>query len=262
MSPVHPLGAITTAIRQRATLGDTAHRPWALPETSWFMGQSWIDLLFAHWAVDRAALERLVPPQLRPLDSHDGKTWLGVTPFRVEGLRMHHTPPPPNLSRFLEVNVRTYVTVDGKPGIYFLSLDASSRAAVAAARRTYRLPYFHARMNRSRDAGGIRFASQRASRDGPDARLACRYGPDGRVAPPRPGTLEHFLTERYCLYTLDDAGAIQRADIHHPPWPLQPARADFNVNTMTAPYGIELSGDPLLHFSGRQDVVLWTISRG
>ncbi len=259
MSPLHPLAAVTTALRQRATLSETAHRPWPLPSSSWFMGQSWIDLLFAHWAVDAARLERVVPPQL-PLDRFDGQVWLGVTPFKVEGVRLRNTPPAPVVSRFEEINVRTYVTVDGKPGIYFLSLDAASRAAVASARRTYRLPYFRAAMQMERDARGVRFRSRRVSADGHEAGIVCRYRPAGEVFQAQPGTLEHFLTERYCLYTLDESGSIQRADIHHPPWPLQEAGAELEANAMASPFGVELDGAPLAHFAARQDVVLWSIA--
>jgi uncharacterized protein YqjF (DUF2071 family) len=226
------------------------------------MGQSWIDLLFAHWAVDADALERVVPPQLRPVDRYDGRTWVGVTPFRVAGVRLRRTLPPPVISRFPELNVRTYVTVDGKPGIYFLSLDAGSRAAAAAARRSYRLPYFHARMTISREPGGIRFRSRRVSSDGPEAGVDCRYRPAGEPFNAAPGSLEHFLTERYCLYTLDDAGTIQRGDIHHPPWPLQVATGEFETNSMGTPFGLELDAEPLLHFARRQDVVLWALRRG
>ncbi|HEX2129175.1 MAG TPA: DUF2071 domain-containing protein [Solirubrobacterales bacterium] len=254
-----PLDAIATAIRQRGVLAETEHRPWPLPERPWFMGQSWRDLLFAHWRVDADALRRVVPPQLE-LHLYDGAAWLGVTPFKVEGLRLRNTPPPPVLSRFLEVNVRTYVEVDGKPGIYFLSLDTESRSAVAAARRGYRLPYFHARQSRERIGEGFAFHSERVSADGPPAAMACEYTPARARLPVKPGSLERWLSERYCLYTLAEGGTVQRADIHHPPWPLQPAEGSFTRNTMAHPYGIELEGEPLLHYSAIQDVVLWTIA--
>ena len=222
------------------------------------MGQSWLHLLFAHWTVDAEALARVVPPEL-PLDLHDGRAWIGVTPFRVEGLRLRHTVPAPLASRFPEVNVRTYVTLGGKPGIYFLSLDAASRLAVGAARRSYRLPYFHSRISIGSSGDGIGFRSERISGDGPPAGLDCRYRPVGERFQALPSTLEYFLTERYCLYTLDAERRVQRADIHHPPWPLQPAAAEFDANTMAAPFGVELGGDPVLHYAARQDVLLWAI---
>ena len=255
---MRPLAAVERARRQRGVLSEVAHRPWPLPSRPWLMGQSWRGLAFAHWNVDPAALERVVPPQI-PLDLRDGRAWIGITPFRVEGLRLRNTLPPPVVSRFEEANVRTYVNVDGKPGIYFLSLDAASRAAVAAARRSYRLPYFHSRMRMDEDASRVRFEAKRISPDGPPARLRIGYEPAGEQFAARPGTLEHWLTERYCLYTLAEDGTVQRGEIHHPPWPLQPARATIFENTMTEGVGIELEGVPVLHFSALQDVVLWAI---
>lgn len=221
------------------------------------MGQTWEDLLFAHWPVAARALRHVVPDQL-PLDEFAGTAWIGITPFIVRALRPRLLPPPVVGSRFPELNVRTYVTVDGKPGIWFLSLDAASPVAVAAARRAYRLPYFRARMVAARRQGLIAYSSERASADGPPARLEAEYAPAGDVFTARPGDLEHFLTERYCLYTLDAARRIHRTDIHHPPWPLQPAEGAFPVNTMTAPLGISLPDQPpLAHFARRQDVVVW-----
>jgi uncharacterized protein len=222
------------------------------------MGQTWRHLLFAHWRVDPDELRAVVPPEL-PIDVRDGAAWVGVTPFLVEGFHLHGLPPPPLLGTFREVNVRTYVTVGGKPGIYFLSLDASSRLAAFAARRTYRLPYFHTQMSLEPDGEGFRALSRRTSRDGPRAELDCAYEATGARLPEEPDSLERWLTERYCLYTLDGERVLQRGEILHGPWPLQPAAAEIASNTMAAGFGLSLEGDPLLHYSERQDVVLWTI---
>jgi len=256
-SAVTRIAPTSDAAAQSATLADRDHRPWPLPDRPWLQGQTWLDLLFAHWSLPVEALRPAVPETL-PLDTFDGRAWLGITPFEVSGLRPRGVPPLPALSRFAETNVRTYVTIDGRPGIYFLSLDAASALAVLGARRAYRLPYFRASMAIERDAGGeIRYRTDRAS----DRATALRasYAPSGPVFQAAPGTIEYFLTERYCLYTLDERHRVLRADIHHPPWPLQLARAHVAHNTMTAPYGIELSPQPeLLHFSARQDVVIWS----
>ncbi|HZA58084.1 MAG TPA: DUF2071 domain-containing protein [Solirubrobacterales bacterium] len=250
---------VSGAFPQSSVLAESGHRPWQLPRREWFMGQTWSTLLFAHWPVPRESLEPVVPPQL-PIDSFDGQAWVGVTPFEVSGLRLRGTAPVPRLSHFPELNVRTYVTVKGKPGIYFLSLDAARRAAVLAARRIYRLPYFHARMARIALRGGIEFSSERRSSDGPPAAFAARYAPAGEVSQVMLGSLEYFLTERYCLYTLDEGQRVLRADIHHPPWPLQRAEAEIEMNTMAVPFGIHLEGAPLLHYSKRQDVVIWPLA--
>jgi uncharacterized protein YqjF (DUF2071 family) len=224
------------------------------------MGQSWLDLLFAHWRVDPAQLAKVVPPQL-PLDIVDGSAWIGVTPFEVRALRLRLTPPAPFVSAFPELNVRTYVTVGGKPGIYFLSLDAGSALAVASARRAYRLPYYSARMRIERTSEGLRYQSVRKTTSGRPAALTCRYSPIGPAFQADAGSIEAALTERYCAYTLDDEGAVQRIQIHHRPWKLRRARAEFELNTMGVPLGIEPAGEPVLHLSARQDVVIWPLER-
>jgi uncharacterized protein YqjF (DUF2071 family) len=224
------------------------------------MGQSWLDLLFAHWALAPSALEARVPAPVE-LDTFEERAWIGITPFVVSGLRLAPTPPVPYLSKFPEINVRTYVTLDGKPGIYFFSLDAASRFAVSTARRLYRLPYFLADMSADRSDGRVEYRSKRLDEHGHATRFEGRYRPIGPPAAATPGSLEYFLTERYCLYTLGEGGEPLRAEIHHPPWPLQPAEAEIAVNTM-APPGIELPEEPpLLHFAARQDVLLWRTRR-
>jgi uncharacterized protein YqjF (DUF2071 family) len=249
---------LATPARQHSTLAETEHRPWPLPEGEpWVMAQTWDDLLFAHWAVPVEAIRRHVPEPL-PVDTLDGAAWIGITPFRVTGLRLRALPPTPVLSSFLELNARTYVTLDGKPGIWFFSLDASSRLAVEGARRWYRLPYFHARMAAERSDGSIRYASDRVSAGERPASFRASYSPLGETFTAAPGSLEHFLTERYCLYTVD-RGRTLRADIHHPPWPLQRAEASIGTNTM-APPGIPTDGEPVLHFAARQDVLIWRLA--
>jgi len=253
---LEPLRGLPMARAQSRTLEATRHRPWPLPEMPWVMGQTWEDLLFAHWPVDAGSLRRIVPAQLE-LDEFCGSAWVSVTPFVVRALRARWLPPLPLGSRFPELNVRTYVTVESKPGIWFLSLDAASRVAVIAARRAYRLPYFHARMAKQRRGPGVTYRSERASDARAAARLNVDYAPTGDVFVAKPGSLEHFLAERYCLYALHGGEHVHRTEIHHPPWPLQPACARFAANTMTAPLGIELDGRPTLHFARRQDVLVW-----
>ena len=229
-----------------------------MPDRPWLQGQTWRDLLFAHWPVPVHVLRRVVPPALA-IDTWEGEAWIAVAPFEVTGLRLRGTLPAPVLSRFAETNVRTYTTVDGRPGVYFLSLDAASAVAVMAARASYRLPYFRARMAIERSGEEIGYRSLRA---GARASLRARYRPTGPVFQVRSGTLEHFLIERYCLYTVDD-GRVRRADIHHPPWDLQSAQAQFDENTMTVAAGVPLPArEPLLHYAKRQDVVVWSPTPG
>ena len=243
---------LAAPVRQSSVLEETAHRAWPLPDDSWVMAQTWDDLLFAHWPVEPAGLRGRVPAGLQ-LEEHGGSAWLGITPFEITGLRVRGTFPLPRVSRFPELNVRTYVTHEDRPGIWFFSLDTPSRFAVEAARRLYRLPYFQAGMTFERRAGGVAIESVR---DEAKAFIAS-YRPTGRPEVAGRGSLEHFLTERYCLYA-EHGGRLHRAEIHHRPWPLQSAEATIDLNSMP-PDGMALEGDPLLHFSKRQDVVIWPL---
>ncbi len=239
-------------VRQASTLEEKEHRPWPVPDRSWVMGQTWDDLLFVHYRVSAEKLRGLVPEGLE-LQEHSGSAWLGVTPFVITGLRARGLLPLPFTSSFRELNVRTYVTRDGKPGIWFFSLDASSQLAVEAARRLYRLPYFRADISIRRRGDELLYD---CSRDDGKA-FSAAYRPTGDVFNAEDGSLQHFLTERYCLYAEHD-GQLYRADIHHRPWPLQEAEARIDLNTMP-PLKVP-EDDPLLHFSARQDVVIWPLA--
>jgi uncharacterized protein YqjF (DUF2071 family) len=219
------------------------------------LAQSWHGLLFAHWPVPAGRLRAVVPAPL-PLDTYEGQAWIGVVPFCLRDLRLRGLPPLPGLAAFPEINVRTYVTLGGKPGVYYFSLDAGNPLAVAAARRL-RLRYFYARMRVRRRGDLVDYASRRVSWRARPAEFRARYRPVGDVAPAAPGTLAWWLTERYCLYTVH-RGRVQRLEIHHPPWPLQAAAAELAVNTMTGPAGIALpAAPPLVHYAHRQDTVAW-----
>lgn len=236
------------------------HRPWPLPSLPWVMFQSWRDLLFAHWPIPADSLRPLVPPPL-VLEEYDGSAWLGLTPFRIADLHARGIPPIPGLAAFPEMNLRTYVRHDDRPGIFFLSLDADHRLAVLAARATYRLPYRKATMRVERQGEDVVYDSRRED-DPVPADFSARYRPAGDVFTALPGTLEYFLVERYALYTVPREGSVLRADIHHPPWPLQPAEAEIRTNTVPSAHGIALPDrPPLLHFSARQDTLIWLPER-
>ncbi|HXN25119.1 MAG TPA: DUF2071 domain-containing protein [Candidatus Dormibacteraeota bacterium] len=233
------------------------HRPWPLPRRPWIMAQVWHDLLFAHWPLGPEILRPLVPPGLA-LDTWNGQAWLAVVPFRMTGVRLRATPAIPWFSAFPELNVRTYVTHGGKPGVWFFSLDATNSGAVAGARLWFHLPYFRAEMGLVQEEGWIFYHSRRTHRGCPGAELQARYRPTGPAYTAEAGTLDHWLTERYCLYSADCWQRIYRAGIHHWPWPLQPAEAEFAMHTMTAPLGFALPQSPsLLHFARVQDVRVW-----
>lgn len=231
----------------------TDHRPWPPPERPWTWRQSWLDLLFLHWPVPAEALRPLVPEALR-IQEFDSTSWIGVVPFRMAGVMRRYLPDLPWVSAFPELNVRLYVEAEGKAGVFFLSLDATNPLAVWAARRFFHLPYYRADISLVPDGEWIRYDSSR--RDG-EARFRGRYRPTGPIYEADPGALDHWLTERYCLYALDPRGRLLRNEVHHGPWPLQPAEAEIETNTKAAAFGIELSGAPLCHFARRIDVVVW-----
>ena len=232
------------------------------------MAQSWSDLLFAHWPVDPAEVAAKLPAGLEP-DLFDGRAWLGVVPFRMSGVRWRGMPAVPGLSAFPELNLRTYVTRGGRPGVYFFSLDAHHAVAGAIARRFFHLPYFRARMAMARGPldvrngsgdGWISYQSERIHAGAPSARVHLRYRPaPGAVAvEAAPGSLDRFLTARYRLFTADRRGQILAGEINHGPWPLSPAEAEIDADDLFRAAGFEPpSGPPRLAFSTRVDVRLW-----
>jgi uncharacterized protein len=248
------VSVLDAATRQARSLEHTEHRPWPIAPRGWTMGQTWEDLLFAHWRVPADELRHYVPEQLE-IEEHDGSAWLGVVPFRLTNLRARGLLPLPRISSFLELNVRTCVRgADGKPGVWFISLDAASRLAVEAARRAYKLPYFHARMSATSDGGWIAYECARIAE--PGRVFSGRYRAAGAASSAKPGSLESFLIERYCLYSTDGRDRLYRAEIHHPLWPLQPAEAEIELASISP---IPLEGAPVCHFSRCQDVLVWPL---
>jgi len=232
------------------------HRPYSYPTSPWVMTQTWDDLLFAHWSFEPETIRRLIPAQME-LDTFDGAAYVGVVPFKMRKVRPRLTPNVPGFSDFLELNVRTYVVVDGIPGVYFFSLDASNLWAVEGARLLFHLPYYYAQMKVNEKEGWFHYVSERVDLRGLAAGLNIRYAPKGDVFKAQPKTLEHFLTERYCLYTISGDNTLLKAQIHHVPWPLREAQADFVSNTMLEPIGLKAEGDPLLYFSKSLLTVEW-----
>lgn len=219
------------------------------------MLQRWHDLLFAHWPLPSGQVRPLVPAQLE-LDLYQDKAYVAVAPFHMSGIRSRWLPPLPGLSRFPELNVRTYVTCGGIPGVYFFSLDAASLPAVWGARIGYALPYFHAEMSVKSVGEKFEYSSRRLQPPCP-AEFRGRYWPVSEPRRREKNSLECFLTERYCLYAVR-ANKVYRGHIHHLPWPLQDAEAEIETNTMAKAAGIDLpNSKPLLHFSRFLEVLIW-----
>jgi uncharacterized protein YqjF (DUF2071 family) len=223
------------------------------------MAQRWHDLLFAHWPIDPERLRPMIPAGLT-LDCHDDTAWVTITPFRLEGLRLRGLPPLPWISTFTELNFRTYVTRNRKAGVFFFSLDAARTAAVVGARAAFHLPYFLAAMRmRTAQDGAIDYRSRRTRSERP-AEFQALYRPVPQMSPlpAKPGTIDHWLAERYCLYVADRAGWLYRTEIHHAPWRLQPVDVKILWNTVSTAAGIALPPEPALTaYARRLDVLVW-----
>jgi uncharacterized protein len=220
-------------------------RPPGLP----IMYQTWGELLFMHWPVPPRSLRPLIPEPLG-VDTHDGAAWIGLTPFTMWGVRPVFAPAIPLLSRSHELNVRTHVHLDGVPGVWFFSLDANNPLAVLGARLAFHLPYFGASMGLERHDRVIRFTSRRIDRRDPPANFEAAWRVGEELGEARPGSLDFFLLERYCLYSAHK-GRLYRARIFHRPWTLHSASLLSCRSTMLESQGLPApGGEPLLHQQG------------
>jgi len=217
--------------------------------------QSWRQLLFMHWPVELQALRDAVPRSFE-LDLHEGVGYVGVVPFAMQGVRPRFVPQAAALD-FLETNVRTYVLRDGEPGVYFFSLEAASRLAVGAARAAFALPYHHATMTLEERASGWHYTTRR-SRGG--VSHAVSYRVHGSMAASLPGTLQHFLLERYLLFT-ERRGTPLRGQVHHTPYPVQHAEVVEVHDELVAAAGLPaVLGLPShVHYSAGVDVEVFAL---
>ncbi len=251
-----------------SVLGETGHRPFPMPERPWTMTQRWNDLLFAHWPIAADAIRALIPAGLE-VDTFDGCAWAGVVPFWMDRIRARlpgsQDQSVPFSRNFLELNLRTYVRSKrtGRPGVFFFALEAASPLAVAGARMLFHLPYFLANMSRTTASDGtVRYKSRRLLTSATVGFQAAYRGlgrpPDAR--PSQPGSIEHFLTERYCLFTTH-RDKLLVGNVHHRPWPLEPAEADIRNNDLPPAHGLTLPNrPPVLHFSKSLDVYIWSLT--
>lgn len=219
------------------------------------LSMCWEKLLFLHWPLPPAALAPLLPPGVT-LETFRGAAWLGIVPFVMRDVHPRFLPSLPGISRFPELNVRTYVTVNGVPGVWFFSLEAASPIAVRFARAGFHLPYFDARMRAHVNRGEVRFQSRRTHHRAAPASFSARYRPvPGLLC--ADAELTHFLTARYCLYSADKKGRLYRANIFHAPWRLEGADVELlgSPGAMTYQLGLNLPAlPPLVHYAERTDV--------
>ena len=230
------------------------------------MRQSWRELLFLHWPISPDALRPLIPPQLE-IDLFEGTAYVGLVPFTMTGVRPVGVPPVWGLSSFHETNVRTYVHLNGRdPGVWFFSLDAANPLAVTLARTFFHLPYYHARMYLEREPAGqsddprpILYAGVRRRPDPRPASYLIRATPTGPAHPAQPGTLEHFLVERYLLYAVAQERLYQ-GQVYHRPYPLQSAAIETVDESLVAAAGLSRPDAlPLAHFASGVDVRVYAL---
>lgn len=226
-----------------------------MPHTPWLWQQVWHDLAFLHWPVPASRIAPLIPRGLT-IDEFDGRAWIALAPFWMSGVTMRGVPPLPAFSSFPELNVRTYVRHADRPGVWFFSLDAASRLTVFGGRLLFSLPYVYARMGVERRDERIHYFSRRPTGE----QFVGSYRPTDAVHRSQPGTLEHFLTERYRLYAAKRE-KVHFADIHHLPWPLQRAETRIERNDMFAANRLSADGDPIVHYAARLDVVIWPLEQ-
>ncbi|GMA62492.1 YqjF family protein [Alicyclobacillus fastidiosus] len=219
------------------------HRQYPIPNGPWVMHQTWERVLFAHWPVAAPLLASKLPPAVA-LDTFDGHAWLSLVLLLVSDLHPRYMPPIPGASAFAQANVRTYVSKDGRPGVWFFRLDANSPLAVALARRFFHLPYYRATIKTEQRDDATHFSLSRGRLKHPVQTLTCDYRPASPVFEATRGSLESWLTDRYCLYT-SYAGRLYRSDIHHTPWELQKAKAHWTHNTLFPDCGAFAATPPL-----------------
>jgi uncharacterized protein len=227
------------------------HRSWKTPDTSWLFYQEWHDAVFLHWKVDIAELGKFVPDEL-PLDLLNGEAWVSVIPFRIKGIRPKYLPSFPPVSDFDEINIRTYVKYNNKPGIYFLQLDASKWLSEFFAKVFSELPYRHASISsgdnwyrslheESGDMLDVKFTVLGYKRDVSDD--------------------DRWLTERYVFFQESKEGYISELEVHHLQWPLGEVRLNECVVKYDR-FGSLIKGQPdLIHFSPGVQVLTWGKNR-
>ena len=227
--PVLPAMAQRQAMRER-------------PSTPIVGRQRWSGLLFLHWKVEASAVQATLPPGLF-VDTFEGAAYLGIVPFFMERVRPAWLPPLPWVSWFLELNVRTYVhDREGRPGVWFYSLDCNQPLAVAIARRFFHLPYFHAKMRATRRDGAVEYHSQRR---GTPTLSSYAWQPDDDTREAAPGSLEFFLVERYVLFSTDRSGALHSGWVHHQSYRISHAVVpEFSVEPARQA-GFDLAGPPI-----------------
>lgn len=229
------------------------------------MRSAWHHLLFLHWEVEPEILQKKLPPGLQ-LDTYQNRAFIGLVPFTMTRVRPHglpHLPPLRNWHEdFHEINVRTYVRHEKYgPGVWFFSLDAASAPAVVVARNWFKLPYFYALMSLQRNRNRIFYASQRRWPQPLPATCQIEYEIEGEATPAIPQTIEHFLVERYLLYSFA-RGQLFVGRVRHKPYQIQSARVLYCHENLLEAAGIARPHiAPLAHYAKNVSVDIFQLRR-
>ncbi|MFC4619557.1 YqjF family protein [Camelliibacillus cellulosilyticus] len=242
-------------------LDETEHRPFPLPSKRYIMRQTWRNLLFLHWPIPFEKLRPHIPSSLQ-IDTFNGTAWIGIILFVLEGIYPRGISFISLTPKFPEINVRTYVKRDGKPGIYFMSIDVENWASLKIAKRWYRLPYHSAQISFRKEGRIFHCHSIRKGIGNNSISFEGKYAPVSEVYLSKKGTLDHWLTERYCLFSSKNKVGIYCGEIHHQPWPLQKAEIEVVKNTLFTPFHFDLSEvRPIAYFSTGVDSLMWNIRK-
>lgn len=230
----------------------------SLAAKTWIMKQTWKHVLFLHWPLHAESLRPFIPKELE-IDTYDGQAWLGMIVFEMGGIyprglsRLPLTPP------FSEINVRTYVTYKGEPGIYFLSIDVNNWASLNIAKRWYHLPYRPSEVSIQKEGASLHFEGIRKKEP---LYVKGSYTPLKESFFSRAGRLDYWFTERYRLYSSDSFSNLYTASIDHPPWALQNTEVTIDKNTLFSPFGFHLGADaPIAHYSYGVQTNFWNIKK-
>lgn len=225
----------------------------------WVMEQTWENVFFVSWPLEPEALAHLIPNDME-LDTYEGKAYVSLLPLHMVDIHVRDLPPIPGLRTFPEINLRTYVKVRGKPGVLFISIDASNFVADLVAEHLFDMPYHQAEMGFNKQGDGYNLTSSRPTGEGHSVDFDATYEPYGTPHPAREGSLEHFLVERYLLFVDDEDGVLHEGRIAHDPWKLQPVHSLITANGIPEAAGIDVSGiEPVTAYSPGTKSRMWLL---
>jgi len=214
----------------------------------WIAQQVWKDVLFLHWPIPNDLIQPEIPAPFK-VDTYGGKCWISIVLFQALHSRPRGIPIFLSQPDLLQVNIRTYVQLNGVPGVYFLSLDTNSKSTVRGARSLFNLPYRQAHMSFKQDDHGMQFESKTTNQSAEFGCFKARYTPTSIQVDQQTGSLAHFLTERYYLWTIKNKKVL-RGSISHQPWDLVGAESQFNVKQRPSFLAAEeLYERPIAHYA-------------